>query len=1149
MPELSKQALKVQNNTEFPNNNNGYITPARLRSFNVDMIDSNVNQTVYTADSASFDARINAITGSGGTGSADLTSLNAFTASQEVQNATLATYTGSNDTKWSTLGGQSGSWITESETGSMTVLSSSFALTSSISRNVIVVARNGNASTLAAGTVVHITSAVGDNPIFTTASYDTEALSGNTFGLLRYSSAAGADVEVVVQGVVTGVNTDPTLGYTAGDIVYLSSSGQFTRIQPQAPNQIVTLGQVLRAQQNNGSIYVSINNGWELNELHNVQINSPQTGDLLQYESASYGLWKNKSINGAGITSTSSFNAYTSSNDAKVNSLINATSSYVTETESGSFLVTASFSGNTLTFTKGDASTFGVVIPDISGSTIDTGSFATTGSNTFIGNQVITSAGNTQLDITSTAGGQTNLYLQGPGSNMQAYGDFSFGNNGQYGGSGSVKFIASNNRIEFGADSGIRIGATNGGGNGIDVGYAQLLVRSGSLVLAPAGFSNTTASIAHLSASSNFDFINLVFKNNSNTGTTFITGSNNIFTNPGAPTAGYVRYVGGNSNLFLNSNRDTTISVVLPQITGSAASVSGFRPLMNGNIVLGTPVVTINQSIAPGQHTYNNNTIAGNLTINAIGQVGSGAQLGRLDYTGNTNYGTVTLNLASQSIANINTGASGSARANINNNNIVGTFTYSGPVSASATAQIHTINANNINGTVTLNLQSGSKAYNISNNIINGTLTFTDNTVFAPTLGSTGLLSNTNINGTVALNARASSSFSISNSNINNWTISSDADCSAITTAAARTSVLGASALFGAVGNNILYSGSATGAVGKTLQSVLMAGNNISASVGGGEQALQATAVLGNGLTVYGTGILNSTNSTVGGQNNGSLFAGRWNVDTLPRAGNAETVFAIGTGTSGSAGIVRKTGFLIDSGSNIFAEGTFNMSGSITASDAIFNGDVIINPNTSTKLNGNTDIGAFLYVNSGITMDTDASITWLGSSPIDYTFSGSVDSRINAINSVTGTFATTGSNSFVGNQYITGAAYVSGALGQIDLDTVNGFLSIYNYDPGTSVSVNASSETASISMTAFGDRVSIGDGGADWFYATNDGLGNFSSVNSERDIIVSGSVTITDVLQLGQLDPLPGGADGQLAVSASNLYFYSGSAWNLIAFA
>ncbi len=86
-------------------------------------------------------------------------------------------------------------------------------------------------------------------------------------------------------------------------------------------------------------------------------------------------------------------------------------------------------------------------------------------------------------------------------------------------------------------------------------------------------------------------------------------------------------------------------------------------------------------------------------------------------------------------------------------------------------------------------------------------------------------------------------------------------------------------------------------------------------------------------------------------------------------------------------------------------------------------------------------------------------------------------------------------------------------------------------------------------MIATGDRVSINDGGSDWFYATNDGQGNYSAVNSERDIIVTGSVTITDVLQLGQLDPLPGGADGQLAVSASNLYFYSGSAWNLIAFA
>lgn len=46
MSELSKQALKVENNTQFPDNNSGAITPSDLRAFNVDMIDSTVNQAV-----------------------------------------------------------------------------------------------------------------------------------------------------------------------------------------------------------------------------------------------------------------------------------------------------------------------------------------------------------------------------------------------------------------------------------------------------------------------------------------------------------------------------------------------------------------------------------------------------------------------------------------------------------------------------------------------------------------------------------------------------------------------------------------------------------------------------------------------------------------------------------------------------------------------------------------------------------------------------------------------------------------------------------------------------------------------------------------------------------------------------------------------
>lgn len=116
---------------------------------------------------------------------------------------------------------------------------------------------------------------------------------------------------------------------------------------------------------------------------------------------------------------------------------------------------------------------------------------------------------------------------------MQAYGNFTFGNNGQYGGSGSVKFVATRNNIEFTSDSGIKIGATNGGGNGISsISNISMQVVSGSLSLAATGFANTTASLTHLSSSAPTNQINLVFKDNNSTADTIISGSGNIFTNP-----------------------------------------------------------------------------------------------------------------------------------------------------------------------------------------------------------------------------------------------------------------------------------------------------------------------------------------------------------------------------------------------------------------------------------------------------------------------------------------------------------------------------------------------------------------------------------------------------------------------------------------
>jgi hypothetical protein len=67
---------------------------------------------------------------------------------------------------------------------------------------------------------------------------------------------------------------------------------------------MVYIGVVERANNGNGQIYVKVQNGYELDEIHDVQINSPANGQLIIYD-ASTDLWKNANITaGTGITVT-----------------------------------------------------------------------------------------------------------------------------------------------------------------------------------------------------------------------------------------------------------------------------------------------------------------------------------------------------------------------------------------------------------------------------------------------------------------------------------------------------------------------------------------------------------------------------------------------------------------------------------------------------------------------------------------------------------------------------------------------------------------------------------------------------------------------------------------------------------------------------
>jgi hypothetical protein len=143
------------------------------------------------------------------------------------------------------------------------------------------------------GTVVRIVGATGNNPLIGVANPSTELTSANVLGIATQNIPNDSFGLVITEGVLTGVNTD---GMTAGGLLYLGTGGIFTTTPPTAPNHGVRLGEVLRVQQNQGSIYVRIDNGIELNEAHDVIYTGITHGDLLIRSGS---VWKNgKSLEG-----------------------------------------------------------------------------------------------------------------------------------------------------------------------------------------------------------------------------------------------------------------------------------------------------------------------------------------------------------------------------------------------------------------------------------------------------------------------------------------------------------------------------------------------------------------------------------------------------------------------------------------------------------------------------------------------------------------------------------------------------------------------------------------------------------------------------------------------------------------------------------
>jgi hypothetical protein len=155
------------------------------------------------------------------------------------------------------------------------------------------------AEALTKGQAVYVSGADGTNMLVSKADYTTESTSSKTLGLVTVSGSANYQGEVITEGLLAGLDTSTA---TIGDAVWLGANGSLifwhyggSTTKPVAPNHLVFIGIVTRVNANNGEIFVKPQNGFEIEELHNVLITSLVNNQVLAYDSVS-GLWKNKNL-------------------------------------------------------------------------------------------------------------------------------------------------------------------------------------------------------------------------------------------------------------------------------------------------------------------------------------------------------------------------------------------------------------------------------------------------------------------------------------------------------------------------------------------------------------------------------------------------------------------------------------------------------------------------------------------------------------------------------------------------------------------------------------------------------------------------------------------------------------------------------------
>ena len=184
-----------------------------------------------------------------------------------------------------------------------------FGVAASSASSLVTTCHNKTGSIIPKMSAVYIDGRHGNLPSIALAQANNESNSSKTYGITATQISNNSSGSVIIIGLLIDINTDQ-FAASEGSVLYLSptTAGGLTPIKPTAPNHLVSVAKIIRNHVNQGSIEVNIQNGFELQELHNVAISGVSNDQFIKYDSSS-SLWKNTTVVASDI---SNFNIATS---------------------------------------------------------------------------------------------------------------------------------------------------------------------------------------------------------------------------------------------------------------------------------------------------------------------------------------------------------------------------------------------------------------------------------------------------------------------------------------------------------------------------------------------------------------------------------------------------------------------------------------------------------------------------------------------------------------------------------------------------------------------------------------------------------------------------------------------------------------------